>query len=199
MALRAVRSVRAAACSLRAASAPAAPCLPQPWGLRAGPVRTLRTGSALLSGKRGRARGVNPAASGEGAGRLRPRVSAHLESPVLTSGSREATPAHASSYCWDPWLRGRCCLPKCRGRHHSLCPAGWGAGRRNLAHTRGRSLLDTGQASLSSIATLGYLALVCIVGRESGDTVGFALLCALSLRSQVRLKQEHLMKLKHGS
>ncbi|XP_025732538.1 glycine cleavage system H protein, mitochondrial-like [Callorhinus ursinus] len=49
MALRAVRSVRAAACSLRVASARAAPCLPRPWGLRAGAVRTLRTGSALLS------------------------------------------------------------------------------------------------------------------------------------------------------
>ncbi|XP_046934775.1 glycine cleavage system H protein, mitochondrial isoform X2 [Panthera uncia] len=49
MALRAVRSMRSAACSLRAASAPAAPCLPRPWGLRAGAVRTLRTGSALLS------------------------------------------------------------------------------------------------------------------------------------------------------
>ncbi|XP_027433779.1 glycine cleavage system H protein, mitochondrial-like [Zalophus californianus] len=49
MALRAVRSVRAAACSLRVASAPAAPCLTRPWGLRAGAVRTLRTGSALLS------------------------------------------------------------------------------------------------------------------------------------------------------
>uniref|UniRef100_A0A8C8Y6Y2 Glycine cleavage system H protein n=1 Tax=Panthera leo TaxID=9689 RepID=A0A8C8Y6Y2_PANLE len=49
MALRAVRSMRSAACSLRAASAPAAPCLPRPWELRAGAVRTLRTGSALLS------------------------------------------------------------------------------------------------------------------------------------------------------
>uniref|UniRef100_A0A7N5JJW3 Glycine cleavage system H protein n=1 Tax=Ailuropoda melanoleuca TaxID=9646 RepID=A0A7N5JJW3_AILME len=49
MALRAVRSVRAAVRSLRVAAAPAATCLPRPWGLRAGPVRTLRTGSALLS------------------------------------------------------------------------------------------------------------------------------------------------------
>ncbi|XP_035582235.1 glycine cleavage system H protein, mitochondrial-like [Zalophus californianus] len=49
MALRAVRSVRAAACSLRVASAPAAPCLMRPWGLRAGAVPTLGTGSTLLS------------------------------------------------------------------------------------------------------------------------------------------------------
>ncbi|XP_032709792.1 glycine cleavage system H protein, mitochondrial [Lontra canadensis] len=49
MALRAVRSVLATACSLRVTSAPTAPCLLQPWELRAGTVRTLRTGSALLS------------------------------------------------------------------------------------------------------------------------------------------------------
>ncbi|XP_027958399.1 glycine cleavage system H protein, mitochondrial-like [Eumetopias jubatus] len=49
MALRAVRSVRAAAGSVRVASAPAAPCLTRPWGLRAGAVRTLRSGSARLS------------------------------------------------------------------------------------------------------------------------------------------------------
>nr|XP_012416940.1 PREDICTED: glycine cleavage system H protein, mitochondrial-like [Odobenus rosmarus divergens] len=49
MALRAVRSGRAVACSVRVVSAPAAPCLTRPWGLRAGAVRTLRTGSALLS------------------------------------------------------------------------------------------------------------------------------------------------------
>ncbi|XP_004396180.1 PREDICTED: glycine cleavage system H protein, mitochondrial-like [Odobenus rosmarus divergens] len=49
MALHAVRSVRAAACSLRVASAPAAPCQTWPWGLRAGAAPTLRTGSALLS------------------------------------------------------------------------------------------------------------------------------------------------------
>ncbi|XP_062045874.1 glycine cleavage system H protein, mitochondrial-like [Lepus europaeus] len=35
--------------SLLAASAPAAPCSPLPWRLRAGAVRTLRTGPALLS------------------------------------------------------------------------------------------------------------------------------------------------------
>lgn len=78
MALRAVRSVRAATRSLRVAAAPAAPCLPRPWGLRAGPVRTLRTGSALLSGKRGRARGESRAAWGDGAGLLPP-------GPLLTS------------------------------------------------------------------------------------------------------------------
>ncbi|KAB1252903.1 Glycine cleavage system H protein; mitochondrial [Camelus dromedarius] len=49
MALLAARSVPAAVCSLRAVSAPAAPCLPRPWGLRAGAVRTLCTGPALLS------------------------------------------------------------------------------------------------------------------------------------------------------
>ncbi|XP_061242821.1 glycine cleavage system H protein, mitochondrial isoform X2 [Bos javanicus] len=49
MALRAVRSVRAAVGGLRAISAPSAPCLPRPWGLRAGAVRELRTGPALLS------------------------------------------------------------------------------------------------------------------------------------------------------
>uniref|UniRef100_A0A8C2N7M8 Glycine cleavage system H protein, mitochondrial n=1 Tax=Capra hircus TaxID=9925 RepID=A0A8C2N7M8_CAPHI len=49
MALRAVRSLRAAIGSLRAISAPSAPCLPQPWGLRAGTIRALRTGPALLS------------------------------------------------------------------------------------------------------------------------------------------------------
>ncbi|XP_025740534.1 glycine cleavage system H protein, mitochondrial-like [Callorhinus ursinus] len=49
MALRAVQSVRAAVCSLCIASAPAAPCLPQPWGLRAGADQTLSPGSALLS------------------------------------------------------------------------------------------------------------------------------------------------------
>ncbi|KAB0355174.1 hypothetical protein FD755_022633 [Muntiacus reevesi] len=49
MALQAVRSVRAAVGSLRAISAPRAPCSPRPWGLRAGAVRALRTGPALLS------------------------------------------------------------------------------------------------------------------------------------------------------
>ncbi|XP_032330648.1 glycine cleavage system H protein, mitochondrial-like [Camelus ferus] len=49
MALLAARSVPAAVCSLRAVSAPTAPCLPRPWGLRAGAVRTLCTGPALLS------------------------------------------------------------------------------------------------------------------------------------------------------
>ncbi|KAM7059640.1 glycine cleavage system H protein, mitochondrial [Molossus nigricans] len=49
MALRAARCVRAAACSLRAPSAPPAPCSLRPWGLRAGAVRTLRTGCSLLS------------------------------------------------------------------------------------------------------------------------------------------------------
>ncbi|XP_055272243.1 glycine cleavage system H protein, mitochondrial-like [Moschus berezovskii] len=49
MALRAVRSVRAAVGSLRAISAPSARCSPRPWGLRAGAVRALRTGPALLS------------------------------------------------------------------------------------------------------------------------------------------------------
>ncbi|XP_030874337.1 glycine cleavage system H protein, mitochondrial-like [Leptonychotes weddellii] len=38
-----------APCRLRVASAPAAPCLQRPTGLRAGAVRTLRSGSALLS------------------------------------------------------------------------------------------------------------------------------------------------------
>ncbi|XP_040838260.1 glycine cleavage system H protein, mitochondrial [Ochotona curzoniae] len=49
MALRVARSVRAAACNLLAASAPAAPCPPLSWRLRPGAVRTLRTGRALLS------------------------------------------------------------------------------------------------------------------------------------------------------
>lgn len=49
MALRAARSVRVAACSLRAVSAPAVPCLLRPWGLRVGAVRTLRTSPNLLS------------------------------------------------------------------------------------------------------------------------------------------------------
>ena len=35
---------------MRAISVPSAPCPPQPWGLRAGAVRALRTGPALLSG-----------------------------------------------------------------------------------------------------------------------------------------------------
>ncbi|KAB0351670.1 hypothetical protein FD754_016527, partial [Muntiacus muntjak] len=39
----------AAVCSLRAISAPSAPCSPRPWGLRAGAVRALHTGPALLS------------------------------------------------------------------------------------------------------------------------------------------------------
>ncbi|XP_052499718.1 glycine cleavage system H protein, mitochondrial-like [Budorcas taxicolor] len=49
MALRAVRSVRAAVGSLCAISAPSAPCSLRPWGLRAGAVRALHTGPALLS------------------------------------------------------------------------------------------------------------------------------------------------------
>ena len=65
MALRAVRSLRAAIGSLRAISAPSAPCSLRPWGLRAGAVRALRTGPALLSGKCWRARGPSRAASGE--------------------------------------------------------------------------------------------------------------------------------------
>ncbi|XP_061030531.1 glycine cleavage system H protein, mitochondrial isoform X1 [Eubalaena glacialis] len=52
MALRVARSVRAAICSLRAISASNAPCPPRPWGLRAGAVRALRTGPALLSGRK---------------------------------------------------------------------------------------------------------------------------------------------------
>uniref|UniRef100_F6QTI9 Glycine cleavage system protein H n=1 Tax=Equus caballus TaxID=9796 RepID=F6QTI9_HORSE len=54
MALRAAWRARAAACSLRAAWAPAVPCPPLPLGLRAGAARTLRTGPALLSGSFGR-------------------------------------------------------------------------------------------------------------------------------------------------
>ncbi|XP_007457696.1 PREDICTED: glycine cleavage system H protein, mitochondrial-like [Lipotes vexillifer] len=50
MALRVAQSVRAAVCSLRAISAPNAPCPLQPWGLRAGAIRALRTGPALLPG-----------------------------------------------------------------------------------------------------------------------------------------------------
>ncbi|XP_066205145.1 glycine cleavage system H protein, mitochondrial [Saccopteryx leptura] len=49
MALRAARSLRAVACSLRTASARAAPSQPRPWGLRAGPIRTLCTCPNLLS------------------------------------------------------------------------------------------------------------------------------------------------------
>ncbi|KAB0356408.1 hypothetical protein FD754_000564, partial [Muntiacus muntjak] len=49
VALQAVRSVRAAGGSLRTISAPSAPCSPRPWGLRAGAIRALRTGPALLS------------------------------------------------------------------------------------------------------------------------------------------------------
>ena len=49
MALCAVRSVRAAVGSLRAIFAPSMPCSPWPWGLRAGAVRALHTGPALLS------------------------------------------------------------------------------------------------------------------------------------------------------
>ena len=52
MALRAARSVWAAVYSLHAISVPNAPCPPRPWGLRAGAVRALRTGSALLSGRK---------------------------------------------------------------------------------------------------------------------------------------------------
>nr|XP_036849643.1 glycine cleavage system H protein, mitochondrial isoform X2 [Manis javanica] len=49
MAVRAVRSLQAALCSLRAALVPVTPCPLRPWGLRASAVRTLRTGPALLS------------------------------------------------------------------------------------------------------------------------------------------------------
>ena len=49
MALHAVRSVRAAVGSLRAISAPSAPCSPRPWEVRADAVWALRTGPALLS------------------------------------------------------------------------------------------------------------------------------------------------------
>lgn len=66
MALRAARTVRAAACSLRAAWASATPCPPRPWGLRAGAIRTLRTGPSLLLGKHEWARGLSGAASGWG-------------------------------------------------------------------------------------------------------------------------------------
>ncbi|XP_059960996.1 glycine cleavage system H protein, mitochondrial-like [Mesoplodon densirostris] len=50
MALRVARSLWAVVCSLRAISAPKAPCPPWHWGLRAGTVRVLCTGPALLSG-----------------------------------------------------------------------------------------------------------------------------------------------------
>ncbi|KAM6176335.1 glycine cleavage system H protein, mitochondrial [Erethizon dorsatum] len=49
MALRVAGSVRAAACSLRAVSVPSAPCPIRPWRLRAGAVRSLRTGPTLLA------------------------------------------------------------------------------------------------------------------------------------------------------
>ncbi|TKC41643.1 hypothetical protein EI555_010632 [Monodon monoceros] len=52
MAPRAVRSVRSVVYSLCAVSAPNAPCPPRPWGLRAGAIRALRTGPALLSGRK---------------------------------------------------------------------------------------------------------------------------------------------------
>uniref|UniRef100_A0A8C0C2P3 Glycine cleavage system H protein n=1 Tax=Balaenoptera musculus TaxID=9771 RepID=A0A8C0C2P3_BALMU len=52
IALRVARSVRAAVCNRRAISAPNAPCPLRPWGLRAGAVRALRTGPALLSGRK---------------------------------------------------------------------------------------------------------------------------------------------------
>lgn len=50
MSLRVARSARAVACSLRTALAS---CPPRPWAPSAAAVRTLRTGSALLSGKCG--------------------------------------------------------------------------------------------------------------------------------------------------
>ncbi|XP_059944498.1 glycine cleavage system H protein, mitochondrial-like [Mesoplodon densirostris] len=51
MVLRMARSVRAAVCSLRAISAPNAPCPPRPWGLRAGAGQVLCTGP-ILSGRK---------------------------------------------------------------------------------------------------------------------------------------------------
>ncbi|XP_057602124.1 glycine cleavage system H protein, mitochondrial-like [Hippopotamus amphibius kiboko] len=48
-ALQVARSLRAAMCSLRAISAPNAPCPMWPWVLRAGAFPALRTGPALLS------------------------------------------------------------------------------------------------------------------------------------------------------
>lgn len=50
MSLRMARSVQAVACSLRTALAS---CPPRPWAPSAAAVRSLRTGSALLSGKCG--------------------------------------------------------------------------------------------------------------------------------------------------
>ncbi|KAM7247070.1 hypothetical protein CapIbe_001023 [Capra ibex] len=49
MVLHAVWCVRAVVGSLRAISAPSAPCSLQPWGLRVGGFRTLHTRPALLS------------------------------------------------------------------------------------------------------------------------------------------------------
>ncbi|MXQ99167.1 hypothetical protein E5288_WYG014768 [Bos mutus] len=49
MALRGVQSVRAAVGSLCAILAPSVPCSPRPWGPRAGAVRALSTGPAVLS------------------------------------------------------------------------------------------------------------------------------------------------------
>ena len=49
MALRGVQSLRAAVGSLCSILAPSAPCSARPWGLRAGAVRALRTGPAVLS------------------------------------------------------------------------------------------------------------------------------------------------------
>ncbi|XP_012368676.1 glycine cleavage system H protein, mitochondrial-like [Octodon degus] len=49
MALAVARSVCAAACSLRTVPVPSAPCLTRPWRLRAGAVRTLRTGATALA------------------------------------------------------------------------------------------------------------------------------------------------------
>lgn len=60
MSLRVARSARAVACSLRTALAS---CPPRPWAPSAAAVRTLRTGSALLSGKCG-ARGLSSYSAG---------------------------------------------------------------------------------------------------------------------------------------
>ncbi|KAF5918576.1 hypothetical protein HPG69_005011 [Diceros bicornis minor] len=160
MALRAARSARAAACSLRAAWAPPLPCPPRLWGLRAGAVRTLRTGPALLSGKRGRARGASRAARGKG---WAPRSPPRLPLPTVPGQARRPlrTPLLAgvpSCASLLPSLRRAddaqplsCGLGARRGR-------GGGLGARPPCPRRFPRRRGTGQASPSAFVTFGYLA-----------------------------------------
>ncbi|KAJ8785858.1 hypothetical protein J1605_006818 [Eschrichtius robustus] len=155
MALQVARSVRAAICSLRAISAPNAPCPPRPWGLRAGAVRALRTGPALLSGRYSLSDLDDPAVfvlrvrrRGEGGGEAW-RTRAAAVSRLLPAGASAAR-------CWRP---GRASLSSFRtlGRKftdkHEWVTTENGVGTVGISNFAQEALGDVVYCSLPEVGT----------------------------------------------